>query len=274
MSRLSTNVTTLPQWPQQLSPQGGAPLKTEGATPSGGAAAEVDAEAALQQCDFRISFMEVLALLVEGGCCPAGVERLRWRVPSDVRAEEEHVALVEYLETELPYAEFERMLHLLSERGAQGCEAAATLAAEQRLSLFLDNFVIPEAVGAPRPSSTPTEEVAAEQPPAGAAESEEVEEPTAASSEGDGGGGAVPASPGAAQATGTASPLGQQGPGGGEGEEHSAPGQAPAPAVAARPTPAFWRGFECAEARCGTAPVRDRAPPIWPAAYEEEVANW
>ena len=76
---------------------------------------ELPLEEVLKCEDFSASFVDVLGILTEV-MQPASLEQLRLAVATDQDPSQEQVALAEYLESELTFAEFQRLLARLADR--------------------------------------------------------------------------------------------------------------------------------------------------------------
>lgn len=191
--------------------------------------------------DVRVSLVGALRIVTEV-YDESQLNAIRMRLdPEDIKPSGEQLPLLEYLETELTYPEFELAFVRLAEQGATRRDAADPKALAKRLDHFLRNVFAPALASPYKPPAPPAEAVAA---PLAAEAAEVAEEATA------GAGGE------AAE---------------GEGDEV----QAEVVPVAAEGVQVFldlWHGFDGGGSR-----ARDEArwvPRVWPGSYEEDVARW
>mmetsp|Transcript_99613 Transcript_99613/g.175548 ORF Transcript_99613/g.175548 Transcript_99613/m.175548 type:complete len:1090 (-) Transcript_99613:79-3348(-) len=215
------------------------------------------------QCDFTLTALQALRVLLEVAA-PASVRTLLWQLgPQDAGILwEEHIPLLEFMENEMVFMEFVRMLLRMTDLGTR-----KDLAMCDRLSLpvrfegFLRHVFLP-ALRAPYipPAPEPEEkdEKASEVGRTSQAASREAasREETASKTEK------------VSEAEGEAKPEGEEGA---EEEEEKEP-EVQVPEVdPATLTVDLWAGFDdysCAEAESMSSCRR------WPEGYQEEVAAW
>jgi len=213
----------------------------EAAAPSGdrGACSAAD----LAQCDLSVTALRVLKLVAEV-LSPGALEELRWELnPERFRPGDESISLLEYVEMELVFPEFIRLLLQLADLGTfRDAALCERLSFPRRFEGFLRHVFLPslEAPYAP-PEPQPTRH-------------------SDASAE------AAPTPGDTASAAGQEVPdNGSQVPDGAQGTEAD-----PIEAIAPPQTLELWRGFDGGAATVELA----QAPRRWPEGYEQEVSRW
>jgi len=189
--------------------------------------------------NFKADFSQVFEILTEVFQEPARM-RICWTAGEASR--NEGIALLDYLETELTFAEFQRLLLRMARIPAEGAANASSLDAHTQLEAFLEKVFLPAAERwyATRPAVEPDLPLPKPAPKAPAPEPEPVEREPADTAED--------------------APEGEEG----QQEEEKPPTPEPDP-------PEFWHGF-CAPDHLDVA--TSAAPRSWPEAYGEEVLNW
>lgn len=200
------------------------------------------------KCDFTIGVLELLRLMVEV-CSPESVRKIRWFPDIEEKPTEETVALLDFLETEVTFCEFQRLLLRLAERQtALGPPPCGLMALAQRFEGFLRHVFVP-ALSAPYLKPEPPS-VAEE----AAADAEEQADATLDAPPAVGKGSGAAAVPSAEAAED------KDGDAGADAEVEEAP---PSPLP-------FWRGF--LEPRCESEV--NLAPRVWPKQFEQLLADW
>lgn len=147
-----------------------------------------DAPAALKACDFSLTAIQVLRLIVQV-LAPTSLGKLRWLIDvMECGQGDERISMLEYLETELIYAEFLRVLVLMTEFGTRKHqELREQLTPARRFEAFLQAVFLPALKEPykfePPAPPTPTADAPAEQPPEEGAEGAAAAEPEAAAAE-------------------------------------------------------------------------------------------
>jgi len=202
-------------------------------------------DAEVLACDFKLTFLEVLQLICEVSSSDSA-SKLCWAVKGEDGEKEEKVGVLDFVETELTFCEFQRLLLRISESKTQCLDPAISsgLPLHRRLQGFLKHVFLP--------SLEPQEEPAPQEAAADDAEGAEVD-PDAAETP------AAEAPAAAEVAPATDSPLE---PIDNMDDEH------PKEVRPFNP----WQGFEgkdlyhCQEAMS--------APRAWPQDYELSVSAW
>lgn len=197
------------------------------------------------RCDFRITVFDALRLVVEV-MSSRSAANLRWVVPGD--STDDLVALLDYAETELTTAEFERvLLRVVDFKSELDTELCERLPLHRRYEGFLRHVLVP---------GLETGIVYA--PPAALVAAAADSAPAAAECAGD------------AAAEGSVAPLEE--PPAADAEPPPADddaGDEPAP-PAKEPELDFWRGIEDEDFEAEVAmSVR-----VWPDGFESQVAEW
>eukprot|EP00931_Biecheleriopsis_adriatica_P003594 TRINITY_DN105393_c0_g1_i1.p1 TRINITY_DN105393_c0_g1~~TRINITY_DN105393_c0_g1_i1.p1 ORF type:complete len:1054 (+),score=208.09 TRINITY_DN105393_c0_g1_i1:48-3209(+) len=218
------------------------------ATPDQGDEAVTDEDPAEEflKCDFRVHFHRVLEIITEL-LQPEVSARIRWSLHRE--APLEHVALLDFLETELTFAEFQRLLLRLAETFSGQTKHAASIRSHECLEMFLQQVFLPslDTPYVPPPSAVPEADPASEkvqQAEEGAEETEAVdpsEEAAEKAAEGEAAEEGVDASAEVPPEEGSAEPF------------------------------EFWYGF------CDLDELELPAvvtPRIWPEGFVEEVLAW
>jgi len=255
----------------------------------------------LKRCDFAMTPLEVFRTLAEtlaprclhGICYEIGglglgppeksppafaseepTERVQWMsLPTD-----EQFPMLEYVETDLVYAEFLRLLLQMMERGMRPFPATVERTAlPRRFHAFLQHVLLPALAARREPPQPEPQELAAatqQRPPSLRDEvgtndvGDEAEGETEAPSAGDGAD--VPAD-GGASAQGEVGDAAVAGDAAGAGEVSQSPAE----------QLELWPGFEGpaveprkAGAAAAAAAIASRGMRRWPVGYEDEVLEW
>lgn len=186
------------------------------------------------RCNFRLAMIEVLRLVTEV-LWTESILNLRWNVRGDSSPQEELVSLLDYVETELTFFEFTRLLFRLTERQTQECDPGlcARVPIHRRLEAFLLHVFLPSMKA---PYSPPVAE-------------EEPVDPLDEDKQGSQGDEQAATTEPAADVLQTDSAeIAEQG--------------------VVEPDPCFWYGFE------GETEQVLRAPRVWLDGFDEEVDTW
>lgn len=108
----------------------------------GGGQSMKEVEDSLSQYDFSISFMEALQVLTEV-LSPASLGRIRWNVAADEEPRQELITLLEYLEMEVTFVEFQRFLFRAVELAESRQGVASDKPYHQLLGAFLSKVFLP-----------------------------------------------------------------------------------------------------------------------------------
>eukprot|EP00929_Paragymnodinium_shiwhaense_P118893 TRINITY_DN90795_c0_g1_i1.p1 TRINITY_DN90795_c0_g1~~TRINITY_DN90795_c0_g1_i1.p1 ORF type:complete len:1298 (+),score=324.29 TRINITY_DN90795_c0_g1_i1:109-4002(+) len=211
---------------------------------------------ALKRCDFSVASVDLLRILMEV-LPPASLNHLRWSCKGAENPTEEQVPLLEFIETELTFAEFRRVLMRIADEQTQAhissdIEVVQKMALHMRVDGFLRHVFLP-ALQEPWVPPAPVEEPAAP----------ESRNPSGKSAQE--GGDAVPAE----------EPPAEEAHDGVEAEGATEPPPPPPE------PPVFWLGFdtlhdEHIDEIGGDREEREEANAtrMWPVWYLEEVTNW
>ncbi|CAK9043175.1 unnamed protein product [Durusdinium trenchii] len=192
---------------------------------------QVEALEEFRQQSFKADWLEVVAILTEVFRPPSS-KRIHWALDESSAAEE--LSLLDYLETELTFPEFQRLLLRIANIPAEKVTHTASLPSHACLDVFLNQVFIPAVESAP-----------SKVPPEPEFRSETVE----------------PVEPHQEQA------KEEQEPGAAEGAEEE-PEAKEAVKVA---TPRFWLGF-CDPYHLDVA--ASATPRSWPEEYADQVLDW
>lgn len=234
-----------------------------------------DAERALpavlqEQCNLRMSFYDLLRIALEV-CLPEASSKLHWAVREEGAGKDQVVALLDYLETELCYAEFLRILVRFAERQTEQVNMIGCLPLHKRLEGFVRHVFVPSLRAPYKPPPAPEPEKAegedrdreqAEQPPQEApSPAPAPKAPSPAPPPEKPQGKTRPVAKGAQKVVEAHPP-----------EEPPAPQEEEPPKAPPPPKPlVFWRGFEEDEAMDVGAVV---TPRCWPDGYDQEILDW
>lgn len=200
-------------------------------------------------CDFTLTVLEALHLAGEV-LTPSSLTNLCWALPGEEAPKTERVALLDYVETEMTYPEFTRLLLRVAECKTQQLDPAVAerLPTHRRLEGFLRHVFMPSLERPyvpPESSSSSADDTALGTGEAEAAAAGSVDTLEQRKNSVDGSG------------------AGPEADAEGDGEELEAK---PIP----RPPFNFWNGFDDASLEAEEAV----APRIWPERFEEEIAAW
>jgi len=213
----------------------------------GGGQSGREVEDSLSQYDFSISFMEALQVLTEV-LSPASLGRIRWSVAADEEPRQELITLLDYLEMEVTFAEFQRFLFRAVELAERRQGVASDKPYHQLLGAFLSKVFLP-SLDAP------------------------YVPPSARLQEAQGTEGALAVAPPVAESPSPAAlaVAGGEAAEGGAGEEAQSVGDSKA-----APPPVFWRGFASDRdlRAVGGLLAEAHVPRWWPDDYAQEVADW
>merc|ERR1712054_7990 len=131
-----------------LDVSGGAPL-----SPSLEMNSEAFAEASpaeVSACDFKLTVEEVLKFLCEVSS-PDSVTKLCWEINYEDVQVEDGIAMLDFLESELTFCEFQRLLLRISEEKTHGInpDLAWRLPTHRRLEGFLMHVFLPSVANPP-----------------------------------------------------------------------------------------------------------------------------
>jgi hypothetical protein len=233
-----------PSQPENSSLVGASQVAGDPEVTASDAAALAQASAAeVLACDFSLTVIEVLRLLVEV-LSPASVQQLCWAVRGKESAQDGCVAVLDFVETEMAFCEFQRFLLRVSEQKTLEIDAQQ-LSMSQRLEGFLKHVFLPALDDRYKgPKLIPPEE-----------ETEDAEPASAVAEDAD---------------IVTESPIAPE-----EGkEEAESPDNVP---QADKPSSLesrlfdLWQGFEGTDLHAQEELYALRA---WPAGYEKAVLSW
>lgn len=197
-------------------------------------------ESEVLACDFKVSIYEILQLVCEVSG-PDSKQNLRWALRGEETGKEEHIGVADFIESELTYCEFQRLLLRITERKTQGLDPdlAWRLPVHRRLQGFLKHVFFP-SLECPLVSA------------------KEVEQPVEASE---------PVAPDEQPVASDASPAPDATVEGGAEDAVEVTAD-----VDDKPRPfVLWRGFEGSDLHCQEGMA---APRAWPEEYEVGVAAW
>jgi len=215
----------------------------------------------MMQCNFQSPLLLLLRILLEV-CLPQHASQLQWQLSGEESERQECVALLDYIETELTFTEFERMLLRIVEctSESEGLDVATPV--NRRLEAFLKLVFLPALAEPYKPPPTPEEPG----PPEGAAaaEPEPPRQPTPPPPEPE------PSPKKEAEKKGKK--------GGGTKEQQQQPSKLPVvvpqelpPLIEPPPRiPSYWLGFNIGDLDTAAA----AAPRYWPPGFVSEVADW
>jgi hypothetical protein len=231
-----------------------------------GAAAEVP-DSDVLGCDFTLSLLEVLQLILEISS-PDSLQQLVWAVRGDTPAAIDQIGLLDFLETELAFCEFQRLLLRISESKTESLDRAVAMnfPLHQRLQGFLRHVLLPAFESNEKSADKLTTR---QQSPEGA----EEDLAQKAASPLDGGGEMSQEQSGEDRTEANAAAAATEGGAeaeGVDGDEGEPTGpRSPSPQQAR--TFAFWQGFDGGDLH-GLEELA--APRAWPEDYELSVSEW
>jgi len=187
-------------------------------------------------CDFKLSILEVLKLLSEVAS-PYSVQKLCWAVDAQDAAQEELIGILDFIESELTFCEFQRLLVRISEEKTQGLDPglAWRLPIHRRLEGFLAHVLLPSLEGAPKEIKS------------------EVEKPSEDPE-------SSPADPAVASVNDADETA---------GTEHAV--EAPAPETLDTESFHLWRGFDDGDLDCKE---EEGASRVWLEDFELSIGSW
>lgn len=201
-----------------------------------------DIKGDMMQIDFTLTPLEVIKYLTEM-CSTTSLSKLRLEVPPDVdNSSNEYVSLLDYVETECVFIEFQRLLLRISEAKTLNAPSVEKYKLTEKFDAFLEHIFLPSMKKPYAPPVLAGEEQAEGEPA-------EAEESAAENAEGNDNG----------------SKAGEEnGEGSAEGEGEGVKVEEAEPAV-----PEFWRGFD-EDIYVNDLPAHR----YWPEGYDLEVQEW
>jgi len=204
-------------------------------------------------CDFKVTILEVLKLLSEVSS-PHSVENLRWALRGEDLAQEELIGILDFVESELTFVEFQRLLLRIVEEKTQVLDPdiAGRLPSHRRLQGFLDLVLMPALNRHGTAKSKPeAKQIATEGDVSGATEvrpeDREGNKETVVSDDNED-----------------------------KGDDKEPPAVEPAIEASGPQSPqarlfGLWRGFDDGDLECLE---EDVAPRVWPEDFEQSVGSW
>lgn len=114
-------------------------------------------------CNFTLTFLEVLRLVLEV-LSPASIDKLCWAVRGEDSHTDQRIAMLDFVESELTYCEFQRLLLRISERKTSDLQPTGEFPLHRRLEGFLKHIFLP-SLDKPYALPKKEEEVKDEPPP-------------------------------------------------------------------------------------------------------------
>jgi hypothetical protein len=174
----SISMTTMPELPSTTAAKSRVSPRTSAlAADAGEGAQSPEAEQAVVEasdsevlaCNFSLSIAEVLQLICEVSS-PDSTQKLCWAEKGEDSKKEERIAILDFVETELAFCEFQRLLLRISECKTRALdpEVAFRLPIHRRLQGFLRHVLLPglEPKRASKTESQPQEAAEEGEPPA------------------------------------------------------------------------------------------------------------
>jgi len=93
-------------------------------------------------CNFTLTMLEVLRLALEV-LSPTSIEKLCWAVRGDDSPMDQRVAILDFVESELSFCEFQRLLLRISERKTKDLARSSDMPLHRRLEGFLKHVFLP-----------------------------------------------------------------------------------------------------------------------------------